>query len=939
MVLRACGEFPDAPGALVSAGTDPEDPAVVLIRPPISNGAVATTPLSATVHAAGLFNGRAAVGANASTAHRARVPSSVAWDVAQVNGTTLCAAALDTAGGAYLRRFAVPHPGGSTVLVTQRFYAHQERRELLIVDAWAEEVVVDSSSSSFSPADDDDGKRSIPPQNITVVFTRVPGSNAVSQDLVLAPAGAAGTGPPDPKRCTVWRVAEGEGAAGASDDAAAGDDDSRGSSRSVRPLVAACSAPPNDDRGLSVNSTAVVLPLQPGSAPTLVAVSAITTDIDGTTATGISPVYQADRAMYGALAMGANALWQEHRGAWEKRMARGVRIGGGGGGGQEMVYNETTTSGPSAAHAAAVLRATDYYVRSVLRADEPYGLSPGGLAGEAYNGHTFWDMDTWVFPGILPFDRKLARSIVAYRTARLPAARGRATDRGFRGAMFPWESALTGIDVTPAPASNTEGELEVHVSADISLAVMQYWQWSGDDDFMATGGQDLVADVADFWVSRCPDRQCLGVQPPDESAGKVNNSVYTNAAAMESVRWAIAATRSPLANAVSRSGMAADHRVEAWQDFVDRGIVLPFDKRRGIHLEYDGYTNATINQNDVGLLQYPLAVPGIPNDVKIRDLAYYATRIDRDGYLTGNAAQAIAYWRLALRDQANAQLNLNWQHVAGPFLVWQERAITRGHLNFLTGAGGFIQSWVQGCMGLTLEGGVGSGHGSPGEWSGQVEWTDSAGSARVFSSANSTAVTSVAPVPSPVAGVTWIALEGLQLPQSNRCVTVNFTVPPDSEISEPSSPDGGWLSISEYAADTTCSGDDGGDSAARPNRTPAPAIAISLHPNFQDPQIIVLDRSPTVLLEVEPAIIRLPEIGARVYLAVGVVDQGGSSSSNGGGGVTKISPAALAGLIGATALVWVGIFILMVVWRRKRRREAEEFEAATGGRRLLGSVN
>jgi len=50
------------------------------------------------------------------------------------------------------------------------------------------------------------------------------------------------------------------------------------------------------------------------------------------------------------------------------------------------------------------------------RDDWPYSLSPGGLASNGYNGHTFWDCETWMYPGILLTRPNLAMNgLLGYR--------------------------------------------------------------------------------------------------------------------------------------------------------------------------------------------------------------------------------------------------------------------------------------------------------------------------------------------------------------------------------------------------------------------------------------------------------------------------------------------------------------------------------------------
>lgn len=77
-----------------------------------------------------------------------------------------------------------------------------------------------------------------------------------------------------------------------------------------------------------------------------------------------------------------------------------------------------------------------------------YGLSPGGLAhgglGADYQGHIFWDQETWMYPPVLLFHPKLGRAMLEARTYRLDAAKELAMSRGYQGAEYPWEMAYTG---------------------------------------------------------------------------------------------------------------------------------------------------------------------------------------------------------------------------------------------------------------------------------------------------------------------------------------------------------------------------------------------------------------------------------------------------------------------------------------------------------------
>ena len=102
-----------------------------------------------------------------------------------------------------------------------------------------------------------------------------------------------------------------------------------------------------------------------------------------------------------------------------------------------------------------VLLSAQYYLLSSLPspssarpAPQFCGLSPGSLAygveEKDYQGHSFWDTETWMFPPVLLLHPRLARSLLEYRWARLSQAADYAASSGWEGVRFPWESAFTG---------------------------------------------------------------------------------------------------------------------------------------------------------------------------------------------------------------------------------------------------------------------------------------------------------------------------------------------------------------------------------------------------------------------------------------------------------------------------------------------------------------
>jgi kojibiose phosphorylase len=169
--------------------------------------------------------------------------------------------------------------------------------------------------------------------------------------------------------------------------------------------------------------------------------------------------------------------------------------------------------------------------------------APGArsLTGERYKGHVFWDTETFVLPFFVYTHPATARAVLGYRHRTLPAARENARAYGWRGAAYAWESADTGEDVTPAYYFTADGKRkdtrtgqeEHHLNADIGFAIWQYWQATGDEEFLLAEGAEMLFELARFWGSRA-ERGADGhwhiyrVIGPDEYHEGVDDNAYTN---------------------------------------------------------------------------------------------------------------------------------------------------------------------------------------------------------------------------------------------------------------------------------------------------------------------------------------------------------------------------------------------------------------------------
>ncbi|MBD2386072.1 beta-phosphoglucomutase [Cylindrospermum sp. FACHB-282] len=178
------------------------------------------------------------------------------------------------------------------------------------------------------------------------------------------------------------------------------------------------------------------------------------------------------------------------------------------------------------------------------RHDDQVSIPAKTLSGFGYRGHIFWDTEIFILPFFIFTQPAIARNLLNYRYNTLNGARRKAAHSGYQGAMFAWESADTGDEVTPrwSLPSDFYGEdvriwcrdREIHNNANIAYAVWYYWQVTGDDQWMRDCGAEMILDTAIFWGSRVecnPESgqyELRGVIGADEYHEFVHNNAFTN---------------------------------------------------------------------------------------------------------------------------------------------------------------------------------------------------------------------------------------------------------------------------------------------------------------------------------------------------------------------------------------------------------------------------
>ena len=188
------------------------------------------------------------------------------------------------------------------------------------------------------------------------------------------------------------------------------------------------------------------------------------------------------------------------------------------------------------------LRFNLFHLFQSVGRDGRRNIAAKGLTGEGYEGHTFWDTEAYILPVFLYTEPTLARRLLEYRYAILPKARERARIMGHpRGALYAWRT----IDGEECSAYFPAGTAQYHINGDVAHAVREYWQATGDLDFLASCGAEILVETArlyadlGFYSAEKGGRFVLNcVTGPDEYNVMVNNNVYTNRVAAENMRSA-----------------------------------------------------------------------------------------------------------------------------------------------------------------------------------------------------------------------------------------------------------------------------------------------------------------------------------------------------------------------------------------------------------------
>jgi alpha,alpha-trehalose phosphorylase len=212
-----------------------------------------------------------------------------------------------------------------------------------------------------------------------------------------------------------------------------------------------------------------------------------------------------------------------------------------------------------------------------------------GLTGPGYDGHAFWDTETFVLPPLTYSVPHAAAAALGWRHSTLSLARERAATLNLRGAALPWRT----IGGEECSAYWPAGTAAFHVNADVADAVIRYVAVTEDHEFERDIGIELLVETARLWHSLGhydpgDGFRIDGVTGPDEYSAVADNNVYTNLMAQRNLRGAAdAAARHP--KRAAELGVEDEER-DAWVKAADK-MAIPYNEQLRVHDQSEGFTH------------------------------------------------------------------------------------------------------------------------------------------------------------------------------------------------------------------------------------------------------------------------------------------------------------------------------------------------------------
>ena len=234
--------------------------------------------------------------------------------------------------------------------------------------------------------------------------------------------------------------------------------------------------------------------------------------------------------------------------------------------------------------------------------DERLNIGPKGFTGEKYGGVTYWDTEAYCLSFYLSTTPvEVSKNLLIYRHKHLKKAIENAQKLGFKNG-----AALYPMVTVNGEECHNEWEItfeEIHRNGAIAYAIFNYINYTGDKEYLAPYGFEVLLGISRFWSQRVnwsAEKQkfvMLGVTGPNEYENNVNNNFHTNYMAVWTLKYTlevIGYLKKELPylfeEMVQKWKFNELNETNRWNEIIDK-MYFPFDKERKIFLQQDGFND------------------------------------------------------------------------------------------------------------------------------------------------------------------------------------------------------------------------------------------------------------------------------------------------------------------------------------------------------------
>jgi maltose phosphorylase len=246
--------------------------------------------------------------------------------------------------------------------------------------------------------------------------------------------------------------------------------------------------------------------------------------------------------------------------------------------------------------------------------DPSLNIGAKGLTGEAYNGNTFWDTETYCLPFYIFNNPRAARNLLEYRYKTLPKAMERARELDCEGAFYP----IATLDGSETCALWQHASLQLQASTAVAYGIWHYEKLLNDKEFLYGKGVEILVQISRMLASRGQWGQRTGkfgffaVMGPDEFQMMVNDNCYTNIMGKKTFEYTIKVINEMETNApeqlagITEKLALKSEELECWKQMAEK-MFIPIDSVTGIYEQHDGFFNLPhIDIHSIPVKDFPL---------------------------------------------------------------------------------------------------------------------------------------------------------------------------------------------------------------------------------------------------------------------------------------------------------------------------------------------